>query len=248
MADHKRGEKKGKFCAVAGTPCECGNDYFKVCKPGWAAFTFPRLVKAAAGAFTFPKRYEAHHIVCVAPVSAEIVGKTGISGIIRVTKWCINEKKNMLAMPLWGHSVMWYCLIKAAGGKVLTGVARPAFANIPQHDWDHPAYSVEVTNDCKRVAKDIKDAGHQADSADIQAELDGLSKKWKAALKARGNRDGGTHACWRKGMKNPDSDWTAPFSMASTAQMTKKGFPIRNFDDKTDQWIERIAKAIKGGP
>jgi hypothetical protein len=36
--------------------------------------------------------------------------------------------------------------------------------------------------------------------------------------------------------------------MASTVKLTRKGFPMRNFDTKTAQWIQRIANAIKATP
>src|SRR5262245_22480541 len=136
MADHQRGESKGLFCGIPGRPCACGNDYVDICEPGWSNVTFPRLVKKKTGSSTFPKKFEAHHILCVAPIGSETVANTNIDARVRSTQWCINNGSNMLGMPLWGHTVMWYCSIAASGGSIKATLTAPPFANIPQHDWD----------------------------------------------------------------------------------------------------------------
>ena len=140
--EHDRGERKGQFCAVPARPkcddCPHDKDYIEVCEPkGWYEHTFERLVNAEAGKFTFPKKYEAHHLVCVAPTTQELVSKKGIQGVIRQTKWCINNKDNMIAMPLWGHTIKWYCTISEHGGEINENEKAPKFKNIPQHDFDH---------------------------------------------------------------------------------------------------------------
>lgn len=255
--DHERGDRKHNFCAVPAKP-KCGDcpgdkDYIDVCKPDdWFGHTFMRLVKAKANPFTFEKKYEAHHLVCVAPVTQELVSKKEIEGVIAQTVWCINNQNNMIAMPLWGHSVKWYCEITAAGGAFKVGApAAPPFANIPQHDWDHNSkegYTWEVTGACKKLAKKIEESGHKLKGEDLKGALDQLSGKFKnILLNVRGTRMGGTHAAWGKGQDNPESDWCQPFSMASTVKLTKIGFPVRKFDEKVAKWIKRIATAIAGG-
>ncbi|HEU4486189.1 MAG TPA: hypothetical protein VFR96_11940 [Povalibacter sp.] len=257
MGDHDRGERKHNFCAIPAKPkcgdCPGSKDYIEVCKPeDWFGHTFKRLVKAKSGAFTFDKQYEAHHLVCVAPVTGEVVSKKEIEGVIAQTKWCINNEKNMIAMPLWGHSVMWYCEITAAGGDFNEDKVAPPFKNIPQHDWDHnckEGYTWEVTEACKKLAKKVEEAGHDIKGDDLKAALDQLAGKFRnILLNVRGTRVGGTHAAWAKGAKDPESDWCQPFSMASTVKLTRKGFPMRNFDTRTAQWIQRIANAIKATP
>ena len=255
--DHDRGERKAQFCAVPAKPkcedCPGSKDYIAVCEPGeWFGHTFLRLVRAASGTFSFEKKYEAHHLVCVAPVSDELVAKEEIKGVIEQTVWCINNESNMLAMPLWGHTVMWYCEITAASDiPEFNAMPAPKFANIPQHDSDHNSpgrYTWEVTEACKRLAKKIEESGHKLKGPDLAATLNDLAGKFKnILLNVRGTRSGGTHAAWRMGQEDPNSAWCYPFSMASNVWVTKKAFPVRKFDANTAKWVRRIATAIAGG-
>ncbi len=246
--DHERGSKKGKFCGVAGTPCDCGNDYVKNSDLGaWSGAAFQRLVRAASGHFSFAKQFEAHHILCVAPVSSEIVSSPGLDGVIRETTWCINAKSNMYAMPLWGHTVKHYCTIIASGGSILAVAVPPPFANIPQHDYDHNCaggYTHEVEQKLKSIEKQIQEAGHSITPQNIAGTLNAHSNSFKGLLQARGARNGGTHAGWNLGMQSPTSRWYVPFSMASDGCLTEKGYPVRKFDARVAQWIDRIAKAL----
>jgi hypothetical protein len=249
--DHQRGSKKNQFCAIPGTPCECGNDYIKVCNPGWGEFTFERLIRLELKTIAFGKKYEAHHLLCVSSVSKELVANENIDSIVRETVWCINADVNMLGMPLWGHTVKYYCTITAAGGAI-ANVSPPAppFANIPQHDWDHNCklgYRHETDEAMKGLAKDVQDAGHEFSGQNLKGELESLSKQFRGELSSRGGRNGGTHNAWQQGSKQPTSRWYEPFSMASTANLTEKGFPVRDFDNKVAAWIKRIAAAISGG-
>lgn len=250
MGDHKRGEAKGKFCGVPGTPCSCGNDYIDICKPDWGDWTFPRKVNAKDGAFTFKKKYEAHHLLCVSPVATQLAARAKIDAVIRATKWCINNKDNMLGMPLWGHTVMWYCNISDTGGSIAAELIPPPFQDVPQHDWDHNCnggFTDEVETALKDVAKDVEDAGHEADAESIASALNNLSSEFRSKLAERGKRPAGTHAGWTTGMADPSSYWYGSFSMASTAWITKKGFPVRRFDQSVKEWIQRIAQAIATG-
>jgi hypothetical protein len=247
---HERGSKKDKFCAVPGTPCECGHDYIEICNPGWGSFTFERLIRLQLKTISFGKKYEAHHVLCVSSVSKELVANENIDRIIRETQWCINDKPNMMAMPLWGHTVKWYCSITASGGSVNVAQPPPPFADIPQHDWDHNCklgYRHETDEAMKGVAKDVQEAGHDFTGQNLKSLLDSLSEEFQTTLKTRGERNLGTDTSWKQGSQDPTSRWYEPFSMASTANLTEKGFPVRNFDGKVAAWIDRIAAAIRGG-
>jgi len=248
---HERGSEKEKFCGIPGSPkCKCGEDYRGNCEPGWVNHTFPRLVRQKTKKFTFAKEFEAHHVLCVSCVSEGIIAAEGIDAVVRGTVWCINRKKNMLAMPLWGHTVKWYCDITEDGGEVDTTAKSPPFRNIPQHDFDHNCnngYTHEVLECCKGLAKKVEDKGHDASKANLAGTLDGLSDHWVGELKARGRRNGGTHKSWKAAQDSTGNEWCKPFSMANDAFVSSKSFPNRKFDESLTKWIDRIATAIAGG-
>src|SRR6516225_8777274 len=126
---HKQTSKRVEFCRVPN--CKRSN-YRDVCPASW-------------------KPNQAHHLLCVSYVNKAITRKTEIKPVIDASKWCINSKTNMLAMPLWGTTVMHYCsdfssitagdtkgLAKAlAGGLWKSKKGAPAFANIPHHNYGH---------------------------------------------------------------------------------------------------------------
>ncbi|ACB36328.1 hypothetical protein Lcho_4076 [Leptothrix cholodnii SP-6] len=248
MGGHNRAKFKDDFCAVAAQPscgCSINADYVAVCRPNWPDHAFVRKIKGNPN--PPPKSFEAHHILCAASVGVMIVdaGGKGVGKLVGDTEWCINTRKNMIAMPLWGHTVKWYCNIPA----VTLGAANrkaPPFKNLPQHDWDHTGnggYQEEVDADLRDVVKDLKKAGHDTSTFDLAGELDALSSKFKSALKARGKRSGGTHAGWQAGRAAPNSQWYAPFSMA--ASVTAKGYPKLNFTQETMNKLKWLAKQLK---
>ena len=75
----------------------------------FAAFlTARRPITGTSCPATF--KNEAHHILCVAQVNKCVVGKTiEVQKVLDESKWCINSTKNMVALPLWGTTVMYYC-------------------------------------------------------------------------------------------------------------------------------------------
>lgn len=244
--EHKRGLEKNQFCGIPKDgKCKCGNDYIEICKPGWHDFTFKRLVRRKAlPVFVFGKKYEAHHILCVACVAGQIIAKDSIDSVIAQTKWCINNKKNMMALPLWGHTVRWYCSEKLGEEE---NPGRPDFQDLPQHDWDHNSkkgYTWEIETELKDIAKVIEDAGHEVEPDDIAAALNNLSMTYERNLKSRGARRGGTHRAWLSG--GDEQEWYEPFSMASTGNLTAKGFPAKSFDSRVAAWIKRLAEALAG--
>ena len=131
--------------AEVGSASNC-EDYIKICEPPasqpWTGHEFFRYVNAQAGPRVDTKKYKAHHILCVGAVTDNVLGDSKIHDVIVQTDWCISNKENMIAMPLWGHTVKWYCSVAAdskAGDDVFNQAAAvPPFANLPQHDFDHP--------------------------------------------------------------------------------------------------------------
>jgi hypothetical protein len=252
---HERGTKKENFCAEPGKPCDCGNNYYTVCDPGWENYTFPQFVNRQPNPYTYPQTYEAHHIVCVSSVMTQMMGKRGIQRVILESVWCINRNTNMKAMPLFGHTVKHYCAIGASAVRrfMRADLDPPPFENIPQHDWDHNgdnSYIEEVDQAVRNVANEIQevegDKTHEYSGEDLAGELNEISSEFRTKLRNRGTRNKGTHLSWQEGRDDPDSTtWVRPFSMASTASI--KGFPVPDFNTTVQDWIDRIARAIRGG-
>jgi len=252
----KRGKKWDKFCTVpTRNRCECGNDYIKGCDPKWkSGFQF-LTGKLQEGVYsTRPKNYEAHHIMCVGSVEkglqAEATEKQ-FKPILEKEEWCVNDRSNMLAMPVWGHTVKHYCQITSiAGGMLDIAPLPPPFADLPQHDRDHNgdlSYKFEVDAEIKKIQAQIEKSPHDVKAGSIVAKLNSLSSQYRSTLKDRGTRRGGTHKCWQDGKSGKDKLWFLPFSMASTAGAMERAFPSATFDERVKKWIEKIRKALAGG-
>lgn len=241
---HKRGAKTGEFCTAPGSSkCLCGNDYRAVCKKienkEWANFTTMEKQKGKRRRRA-KNPFEAHHILCVSCVMKELQTKVGIITVVRQAKWCINKGNNMIALPLWGHTVKWYCDPDESSTKA------PPFADRPQHDFDHnkkDGYTHEVSIAVRKMANTIKAQGHNADPDKIVKALNKASSDFRKKLRERGERSEGTHEGWKKGTKGLPN-WYMPFSMASAAEVRK--FPVRNFNEEKKAWIVRLKDAMWG--
>jgi hypothetical protein len=225
MGGHSAGVKKNKFCALRKKSCPCGNKYRTVCTPAWVAFG-----------------YQAHHILCVACVT-EFIGKNkDIIEVVRKTKWCVNTGTNMLALPMSGATIKWYCKLAIADAPLVA----PLFENLPQHDYDHGLYNIEINDTLKQIAAAIKknlDKHRDPPPGSLAGDLDTESKTFRATLKRRGGRrSGGTHAAWKKGAKDPTSDWYKAFSMAATP--TERSFPGVGFDSVLAKKIRNLARTF----
>lgn len=241
MAGHSEGVQiNDKFCALRTEKCKpCGNEYRnKNCKDpdptGWGIFVQGRKKRD-------PKTFEAHHLLCIASVTQYVAEKKEIAEIIQQTQWCINAEKNMLAMPLWGHTIRWYCLQNLD--------APPPFQNIPQHDYDHNSKlgykKADVDTQLQKLADQIqkKKKDHEVAVEELKTELDNLSVRFRRLLKLRGTvRSGGTHNAWTNGENMPD--WYLPFSMASTAAADRRPYPTTDSKGTVANKIRRLVEAL----
>ena len=256
MSDsHSDGIRKGKFCAVRKDgKCDCGEDYQKNCT-GWT-YSFLQGTKIGVN-----KVHEAHHVLCVASVTEFIAKDKEILPVVRETTWCINRKTNMMAMPLWGHTIKWYCnvddddaLDDATEAIAKVGKA-PPFKNIPMHDYDHNSEEgykkLDVDTEMEKIAGQIAKSKkkHKAKVKELAGKLNTASGNFKTLLNDRGaTRSGGTHAAWKMGCKKPTSKWYLPFSMASTATAEPRTFPTTDDPGKVGKKIISLVKAfIKWG-
>jgi hypothetical protein len=111
MGGHRGAEPKGKFCcSPKDKNCgECpvnktgdkGKNYVAICDPGWSSYTYLQYVDGNPKPYVYEEEYEAHHILCVESVTPCILGTRGIQKAVRQTEWCINNKLNMITIPLF---------------------------------------------------------------------------------------------------------------------------------------------------
>jgi hypothetical protein len=239
---HKQTSERVEFCRVPN--CE-QTEYRSQCPVSW--------------------KFEAHHLLCVSYVNSAIEEKAenneSLEEVINESEWCINNELNMIALPVWGTTVMWYCndfsgiqkgasLLQELSTLLISKTAEPPFKNLPQHNYQHSGGSPETSYN-----REIEDALHDLlDGVEMQVEkhaisgpavgkkFDDLSKKMRKKLKDRGERvgsleGGGTHKAWL----NPGRNWYEPFSMAQVA--TPIPFPEKA-GDKMVEKIKKIAKAF----
>jgi hypothetical protein len=260
-AQHSRNKFVNEFCANAADPkCNCKNNYKEICKPRWeeeAGTDHAFFQKGQKGSWV-RIAYEAHHILCAASVGGLLVTADGKGkfDFVATTVWCLNTEDNMIALPKWGHTVKWYCDLKAKTPKSGNDLPKePPFANLPQHDWDHTgkqAYQSEIDKALGKIVKDLTAANHQAAPQDLANALTTLSKKYKAILKQRGARPvsaggkagSGTHDGWMSGRDFPQSDWYLPFSMASKSCVSGKGYPRLDFNAEFKNKLKFLLRYI----
>ena len=151
----------------------------------------------------------------VASVTSEITANDNIKDeIVENTKWCVNDKANMIALPLFEMTFLHYLIQGDA--------APPPFASLPMHNYDHAAFQKEVADHLKQIGADAEDntADHEEVTAELLGALNGLRDKYKPDLAARGTRGKTTHGEFIYAMNAPEGDqaaeqWYIPFSMAA---------------------------------
>lgn len=260
---HSDGDVLGKFCALRTKRCKDGEEYQENCDPkptGWASYYFWQGSEYSDGTNTTVKKtFEAHHLLCVAAVTEHIVGCTRISKVVKETDWCINNTVNMFAMPLWGHTIKYYCTIEWKSffeehtPWFLDKKGPPKFANIPMHDQDHDLYIEEVEKKLIAIAKQVKTAKkqHKIEVSKLKDRLDAEARHFRGELQTRGStRCGGTHKAWQDAKKAyndwasggtpPSLKWYEPFSMA--AKPRKRYFPglRKKMIDRANSFLVRL--------
>lgn len=246
---HTKGVKKGKFCAQrtgSKSKCKCASPNNYVENSNISGDYFLQGTKRK-----IKKKFEAHHILCIASIT-EFIGKDlKIKEVVKMTRWCINDSHNMVGLPLWGHTINHYC--NMTGRAFIVNIEAPWFEDLPMHDYDHNStngYKDELDSSLKSIAKQIKalaDKEHEAAEKQLESVLKSKSTSFRNKLKARGKRSGGTHKAWDSGSKSPESDWYLPFSMAKDRIAEKRRFAAQGSDDsgKMAKKMQRMMEAFK---
>ena len=210
-AGHTEGAKKGLFCSLRMEECPCGNKYRDIMNGTESWGKYPQTHRVLIVVERSP---EAHHVLPVASVTGEITANTKIrEEVIRNTKWCVNDLKNMIALPLFEMTFLHY-LIKEQPSP-------PPFAGLPMHNYDHAAFQKEVGLDLKKIGKNTASntKAHEDVTTELLAAMNAARDHFKPTLEARGTRGKGTHGEFVNAMNAEDGDaaadeWYIPFSMA----------------------------------
>ncbi len=248
--NHSEGTLIIEFCTQRTDTCKpCGNKYASIVTA--SDYLFPRLVQKKSGPVTLDISQNAHHILCVAEVTGIMSSDDKLKKVLQNTKWCINHKRNMISLPLFYHTVYWYCLDKesrGAGrmriGRYFTTRRTPKFKNKCNHDYDHDKYNEEVQTELKKLNATVKQAVHDYDAGELAGELNDLSSTFRTRLRNRGKRQGGTHAAWMGALKGTKPKWYEPFSLAG--DVTSKQFPgqVRDLGDELPDVLASLRQAL----
>lgn len=250
MASHSEGDRIKNFCTQRKTTCKCGAKYRGNCNPAPSDWTL-----TVGG-----RKFEAHHLLCVASVTAYLLREKGILDVVKQTDWCVNEDPNMFAMPLWGHFVKWYSNAKHHTDNGLP--KPPAFADVPCHNYGHNgknSYKKDVDSWAMNLAsqyKSVAKAQHKIKAAELAGKLKSESGNLRARLQNKGKGLGktkiggivqiaavgnGTHAAWVAALDGDTAGWYEPFSMAAKA--APRDFPLSK---RTIGNLEKRVKALLG--
>ncbi|MEW6381913.1 MAG: AHH domain-containing protein [bacterium] len=227
--------------------CGCGEKYVKNCAPSppWPKYPQQQVTKKGK-LITRWRSHEAHHVLCVASVTKALSGVIA-KKILRQTEWCINVKENMIALPMWAHTIQWYCTRK---GNLKENVEKiPPFKNLPMHNSDHDSYIDEVDTKLENIVEKLekKADNHEECSKQLKSKLNKLRDEYKNELIRRGKRRGGTHKAWEKGREKV-KEWYFPFSMADDGDVTERTFPLSGklSDGEIARKIEEYVNALQG--
>jgi hypothetical protein len=246
-SDHVEAVKKTKFCTIRADKCGCGNRHTDCVKLDIDISKNFFYRGRNPNPERHKKRFEAHHLLCISSVTKFKGTNPKISDVVKLTKWCINDKHNMIAMPSWGHTIQYYF-------DFITGdfsdeeLPAPKFENLPMHNYGHNgdgSYIKDVEKELKDISREIKDLvaeHHESPEKELKDMLEDLSTDFREILSDRGTRCGGTHSAWQKGAKDPESDWYKPFSMAKKPQPRR--FAAKGFGD-TGRMAEKMKTMMK---
>ena len=251
MADHNALTNMTNFI------CEPSSTYRNNCSdPGWKGkkkggtltlaefpYVLEKTQEDSSGKdrrIPYPVPWEAHHILSVSCVSnldgLSSEQKDSVRRCCQVTTWDINDKDNLIALPLFGHTIKWYAIDDNDDA--------PGWENMPQHDWDHNSkkgYCHDVKTDLQKFYKTLEKGanGHKLNPKSIAADLNRRQTRFRTKIKERGQKGEGTHKEWQ-GEKN---SWYKPFSMAANGCESVR--PPARVKAKKDKLI-KLLKLWKG--
>ena len=246
MAGHTEGLENEVFCSLRRDKCPCGNRYQDIMKGTESWGKYPQRYGDAGVVKRSP---EAHHVLPVASVTGEITARTSVDGagntirvkVVENTKWCVNDLKNMIALPLFEMTFLHYIIHKQT--------TEPPFVKLPMHNYDHAKFQNEVADELKQIGKDASQntKAHEEVTKELLAALNTLRDDYNPELASRGTRGQGTHTEFidaMNGKAGSEDTWYIPFSMAD--KPSQKPFPSSAKKGGLSQKLLDLIKAWQG--
>ncbi len=231
MAGHTEGAQKGLFCSLRTEKCDpCSNKYKDIMK---GTESWGKYKQKHRTLISIERSPEAHHVLPVASVTGNITANEKIrEEVVKNTKWCVNDKLNMIALPLFEMTFTHYLV--EHDPDTGTPIPAPDFAGLPMHNYGHAAFQKEVNMELERVGEDAKDntEKHEEASKTLLAAMNAQRDFFRPKLNSRGDRGNGTHVEFLNAMGlNEDGTefsgrvpkWYVPFSMAK--KPSSRAFP-----------------------
>jgi hypothetical protein len=251
MAGHSEGDKKGLFCSLRTEECPCGNKYKDVMKEGDVP-KWGKYVQRHRTLIAIERSPEAHHVLPVASVTTNVTANNKIRDeVVKNTKWCVNDKPNMIALPLFEMTFTHYLVEHDPDDG--TPIPSPPFAGLPMHNFGHAAFQKEVGKELQRVAKDAQKntQNHEKASETLLAALNQARGDFMSELNSRGKRGKGTHVEFLNAMGLTEAgteftgsarEWYVPFSMAEDPEY--RAFPSTKGKSGLSKKLNDLIKAI----
>jgi len=244
VAGHTKGARETLSCALRMDKCTCPskNEYKKILE-GAPTDTWGKYPQKHRVEIAIERSPEAHHVLPVASVAGEIVANKNIKIEVREnTRWCVNDIKNMIALPLFEMTFLHYIIHEEA--------TPPPFVSLPMHNYDHGAFQKEVADELKKVGSDTAQniKAHEDVTAELLATMNARRDRYKPKLAARGTRGKGTHGefVYAMNAKEDDADaeeWYIPFSMAD--EPAAKPFPYAGRKGGLSAKLDALRKAFE---
>jgi hypothetical protein len=247
-----------EFCYSRAIKCPCSKalDYtshYKAKVDAWGKYLQLRQVtkKGKLTLEAYRRASEHHHIVCVSAIQT-VIGDPKVYAYASATTWCINEKVNLIGLPMWALHLMHYCDLlgrdpamqaQRVAGVWMPTVEPPPFSNLPMHDQDHDLYLKEVDDDLAKIATDLPEVKDCQDpEKTLKEEIDQVSKNYSLQLNMNARAYGGTHNAWTAGM-NGDASWYVAFSMSRSPRKRVHPMYPGDYEDKLNElhksfWLE----------
>lgn len=161
------------------------------------------------------KSWQKHHLVpctsCKESINTASKSKEHLAEALKYfTKWNVNEKHNLIALPTRTTYQNVYGRLGAFKDGPVAVAAGAALGNLPCHQptsWGHTVYNDKIERELAAIWAQVNIAveAHKLEANDVGADLKAKSDEWRATFPRKRQA---TLENWKKALSDPD---TYPF-------------------------------------